>query len=121
MFLPVNPALFATFFILTADNVPVFDVDSHCRTIARRTGVSEDRAACLQDEQTAKAQLVREWAQFTPADKSHCVQLSTLGGDPIYTDLLTCLELERDARKLREKDEDAAASGETERTTKPRR
>ena len=28
----------------------------------------------------------------------------TIGGDPIYTELLTCLELQRDARMLREKE-----------------
>jgi hypothetical protein len=31
-----------------------------------------------------------------------------LGGEPSYTDLLTCLELERDARILREKDRGTA-------------
>ena len=52
----------------------------------------------------AKDQLAKEWTQFAAADKSHCLQLSTIGGDPTYTELLTCLELERDARRLRERD-----------------
>jgi hypothetical protein len=46
--------------------------------------------------------------QFTSADKSHCLRLATLGGEPSYADLLTCLELERDARNLREKEGNAA-------------
>lgn len=102
MLLPIKATLIATLFV-TADSMPVFNVEPHCRTIAKRTGVSQDLEVCLQQEQAAKEQLGKQWAQFTPAEKSHCVQLSTLGGDPIYTELLTCLELARDARKLRER------------------
>src|SRR3981081_77949 len=107
MFLPINAALFATFFVLTADSIPVLNVDPRCRTIAKMTGVSQDLEICLQQEQEAKDQLGKQWAQFTPAEKSHCVQLSTLGGDPIYTELLTCLELERARRNLRERNKSA--------------
>ena len=107
MLLPTNAAFLATFFVLAADNVPTFNVEPHCQTIAKRTGASQDLEVCLQQEQEAKDQLRRQWAQFTPAEKSHCVQLSTLGGDPIYTELLTRLELERDARELRERNKGA--------------
>ena len=108
MFLLIKAATFATLFVLAEDSVPVFNVESHCRTIAKRTGVSQDLEICLQHEQDAKNELGRQWAQFTPAEKSHCVRLSTLGGDPIYTELLTCLELERDARILRERNKGGA-------------
>ena len=37
------------------------------------------------------------------ADRSFCQRLATTGGtSPTYTELLTCLELQRDARNLRE-------------------
>jgi hypothetical protein len=108
MFVPINAALFATFFVLTADSIPAFNVEPHCRTIAKRTGVSQDLEVCMRQEQDAKDQLGKQWAQFTSGDKSHCLQLSTLGGDPTYTELLTCLELERDARKVREGNADGA-------------
>jgi hypothetical protein len=108
MFLPINAALFANLFVLTADSIPVFNVEPHCRKIAKMTGVSQYLEICLQQEQEAKDKLGRHWAQFTPAEKSHCLQLSTLGGDPIYTELLTCLELDREARKLRERNEGGA-------------
>jgi hypothetical protein len=108
MLLPINGAVFATFFVLAADRIPAFNVEPHCRTIARRTGDSEDLRACLQQEQDAKEKLRRQWAQFTVAEKSYCVGLPTLGGFPIYTELLTCLELQRYVRKLRERNEGGA-------------
>jgi hypothetical protein len=55
-------------------------------------------------EQAAREELVKQWAQFTPADKAHCLRLSTLAGDPTYTELITCLEIEREVRKVREKE-----------------
>jgi hypothetical protein len=44
-----------------------------------------------------------------PADKAYCQRLATTGGDPTYTELLTCLELRREARMLREKEEETTA------------
>ena len=105
MLLPANAAFLAAFFVLAADNVPTFNVEPHCRTIAVRTGVPQDRDVCLQQEQAAKQQLVTQWREFAPAEKSHCLRLSTLGSDPTYTELLACLELDRDARRQREQNE----------------
>ena len=105
MFVPVNTLLLATSVMLAADNIPAFNVEPHCRTIAVRTGVPQDRDICLQQEQAAKQQLVTQWREFAPAEKSHCLRLSTLGSDPTYTELLACLELDRDARRQREQNE----------------
>jgi hypothetical protein len=96
--------ILATFFVLAADNIPTFNIEPHCGALAQKTGFAQDREVRLQQEQTAKQQLAMQWAQFTPAGKSHCLRLSTLGDDPTYTELLTCVELERDARSLRERE-----------------
>ena len=108
MALPLNAPLLATLLVLAADNIPAFNIEPHCRALAEKTGFAQDRDVCLQQEQAAKQQLVTQWREFAPAEKSHCVRLSTLGGDPIYTELLTCLELERDARILRERNKGGA-------------
>jgi hypothetical protein len=118
MFPPIEAALFATLFMLAADSIPAFNVEPHCRAIARRTGFGQDLEVCLHQEQVAKDQLGKQWVEFTPAEKSHCLQLSTLGVDPIYTELLTCLELARDARQLRRRNEGASPGA---RASKPRR
>jgi hypothetical protein len=45
------------------------------------------------------AKLTDEWSTFMPADKAICIG-SEKGGLASYTDLATCLEMARDARKL---------------------
>jgi hypothetical protein len=87
--------------IAVADPVPSFNVEPSCRQAASGDiGIKQDFTACLDDEKGAREQLVKEWSEFTPADRSLCTRLSTTGGAPTYTELLTCLEISRDARKL---------------------
>jgi hypothetical protein len=95
----------ATIILVSADRVPNFNVEPVCRDVASRVApIGGTMEACMRDEQTARDQMVREWPQFAPADKSHCLQLSTLGGNPTYTELLTCLELAREARNAKDTD-----------------
>jgi hypothetical protein len=106
MALPLGAPLLAPLLVLATD-IPTFNVEPHCRAVAEISGFAQDRDVCLRQEQAARQQLGVEWARFTPAGKSHCLRLSTLGNDPTYTELLTCLELDRDARELREQNERA--------------
>ena len=46
-----------------------------------------------------RQKLSKEWGTFAPAEKSHCIG-SEMGGYASYTDLITCLEMARDARKM---------------------
>jgi hypothetical protein len=104
MLVPLEAAALASFLLVAAERVPTFKVEAHCRFIASRVGSSEDMQVCLQKEREARNELLRQWAQFAPADKSHCLALSTAGTDPTYSELLTCLEVQRDARLARERD-----------------
>jgi hypothetical protein len=83
-----------------ADEIPKFDVGANCRAAAARARNSDYVAVCLQEERDARAKIEQSWSQFKPPDKQHCVQLSRLGGQPTFTELLTCLELARDVRVL---------------------
>jgi hypothetical protein len=87
--------------LAAVEQVPSFDVDPSCRAAASRAGSQSYESICRRKEQQARATLEQLWPQFTSADRTQCVQLSTLGGKPTYTELLTCLELARDARALR--------------------
>jgi hypothetical protein len=107
MFLSIGATIFATTFLAVADRVPTFNVEPICRDVASRAAPIGTMDTCMKTEEAARAQLMREWSQFAPADKSHCLQLSTLGGEPTYTELLTCLELDTEARNAMEKDERA--------------
>jgi hypothetical protein len=100
------------------DNVPQLDVEPSCRAAAEaamvvgRTGDN-----CRADEKNAREATAREWDSFSAADRRHCHSLVTTGGPPSYVELLSCLEVSRDARKV---DQDRAqrangdaAGGET--------
>jgi hypothetical protein len=87
--------------IAVADPVPTFNVEPSCRQAASGDiGIKQDLSVCLDDEKGAREQLVKEWGQFAPTDRSLCARLSGTGGAPTYTELLVCLEMARDARKL---------------------
>jgi hypothetical protein len=101
MFKAIETMLLAATMLLFADGVPTFNVEPHCRAVARLAEPIGDANVCVEKEQEARDQLVKQWTQFLPAEKDHCLRLATLGGDPIYTKLLTCLEMQRDARRLR--------------------
>jgi hypothetical protein len=89
-----------------ADDVPNLNVDPVCRGIAQQAKDPGERggpdlafAQCVKSEQAVRQKLVNEWSTFRPAEKATCVG-SEKGGLASYTDLLTCLEMARDARKM---------------------
>src|SRR5258708_7749074 len=103
--MPVAGIVTAAIVILVAaDRVPASNVEPFCRAVAIRAAPIGDKDICLRQEQEAREQLVRQWAQFPATDRSYCEQLTRTGSDPTYTELLTCLELQRDARNLRERE-----------------
>jgi hypothetical protein len=88
-----------------ADSVPKLNVEPSCREAASGSiGIKQDMSVCLEDEKSARDQVAKEWSQFSPADRTSCTRLSNTGGTPTYTELLVCLEMARDARKLPKED-----------------
>ena len=59
---------------------------------------------------------MKAWSSFVLADRTHCVNETTMGGLSSYTELLTCLEMARDVRALRA---EAAASSRAAATRAP--
>jgi hypothetical protein len=89
-----------------ADDVPDLNVDPVCRGIAQQAkdpsesgGPDLAFAQCVKSEQAMRQKLVNEWSTFKPAEKANCVG-SEKAGYASYTDLVTCLEMARDARKM---------------------
>jgi hypothetical protein len=65
---------------------------------------------CVQSEQSVRDEIKKEWSTFSTADKTHCVALAKTGGESSYTELITCMEMARDVRKLHsEADKSSAA------------
>ena len=89
------------------NSIPVFDIRAACHALALvpEAHIAEiDQADatrhCLDEENEARAQLLKEWSQFTLAEQRACVGVSHQRVvDPDYSELLTCLELARDAHK----------------------
>jgi hypothetical protein len=87
--------------VLAADPVPKFDTGPSCRSAgAAAVMATRNTAACEGDENNARATLEKEWSQFTPSDQARCVGLVTLGGGPSYVELLTCLEMANQVKKI---------------------
>jgi hypothetical protein len=103
-----SPLLLLTAVLLAhAQDVPSLDIEPVCRGIAKQATTAGERGGpdlglsqCLKSEQAMREHLVQEWSTFAAADKASCVGEEKLGPLPSYTDLATCLEMARDARKL---------------------
>jgi hypothetical protein len=82
--------------------VPTLDVRPSCLAAAEAQITTTDRMqTCTADEQNAHDQLVKAWRKFNAADRATCVGIM-MDFEPTYTELLTCLEMASDARKLPE-------------------
>jgi hypothetical protein len=111
MILPKALALGAQLLMPVAagDGVPNLNVEQVCDGIAKQGGVTfrdpaiaQEKKNCLDSEQGIREELVKQWSSFSANDRTHCVNESVMGGDSSYTELLTCLEMARDVRAMRE-------------------
>lgn len=91
-----------------SDELPVLNVLPLCRGITSQGAAplqAGDRSVtlkqCLDAEQADRETMKNEWSTFSASDKKHCIAEATMGGESSYTELVTCLEMARDVRKLR--------------------
>ncbi len=93
MFVPFLALPLATHLtIAVADSVPKFDVTQSCRAAAAAAATPERLRTCLDSEQRAHDQLVKEWSNFSPGDRDACLRTIKVFS-PTYTELITCLEM----------------------------
>ncbi len=92
--------LIGSHLLLVADRVPELNIEPSCRAAGAATVQGRDENACKRDEQTARGTLEQNWGQFTQLQRAECVRLSSLGGSPSYVELLTCLEMAKQASAL---------------------
>jgi len=102
--------------IAGGDGVPRLNVEQVCKGIAEQGGVTfrdpqidQEKKNCLESEQAIRDQLVKQWSSFSADDRTHCVNESVMGGDSSYTELLTCLEMARDVRAMRQQQSKSSA------------
>jgi hypothetical protein len=88
-----------------AGGPPTLQVGPSC--VAAGAGsviLGRNKESCLADENTARDTLKQNWSKYPAADKSDCVTLENSGGPASYVELLSCLEVMRDARSIRNED-----------------
>ena len=86
--------------------VPDLNVDPVCHGIAQQAANPSEKGGpdlafsqCVQSEQAMRQKLVNEWSTFLPTEKTNCIG-EQMGGMASYTDLVSCLEMAKDARQL---------------------
>jgi hypothetical protein len=85
-----------------AGGPPTLQVGQSCEAAARGSVVlGRDKKACLADETTAQDTLKQNWSKYAASDKNECIGMVTTGGPPSYVELLSCIEILRDARNIR--------------------
>jgi hypothetical protein len=59
-----------------------------------------DLSACQRDENEARSKLEQDWTQYTAGKRSQCAGFAGLDRAPSYVELLTCLEMAKQAKEL---------------------
>jgi hypothetical protein len=85
--------------VAVADEPPNLNVTITCNAAAQYSiSAGRDKDACLGDERAAESTLAQNWSKYSAADKTQCIGTVTTGGPPSYVELLSCLEVMRDAK-----------------------
>lgn len=96
----VVAAMLGTIAGARAADVPTLNVNPTCRPLGDNLAFPIDTDRCLRSEQEARNQLTQQWARYPAGDRALCTQTAQMGGLPSYVELITCLEMKRDATKL---------------------
>jgi hypothetical protein len=54
----------------------------------------------MNDEREAKDLLTNNWSQYSRAHKTQCVGMTTRGGPSSYVELISCLDIMKDAAAI---------------------
>jgi hypothetical protein len=84
--------------VAAAGAVPKLDIEKTCRR-AQPLSAGEKSAfqSCMNDETEAQKELIKTWSTFKPGAQATCVEETKIGGAPSYVELVTCLQLDKQA------------------------
>jgi len=88
-----------------SDEYPNLNVVPLCHGIVDQSSLEEGLPSvtfddCVKAEQADRETMIKEWSTFSSGDRTHCIAEATMGGSSSYTELITCLEMARDVRKI---------------------
>jgi len=88
--------------IAVADGIPAINYDQTCQQAASgKLGLSERVEDCTDDEKHARDQLTGQWNQYDAGSRARCTRMAAAGRPSSYVELLTCLEMDQLAKKIR--------------------
>ena len=91
--------------LAVADSPPKLNAGPSCDAAARGAiSNGRDKEACMGDERQAEDALTKNWSQYTGAHKTQCVGMTSRGGSPSYVELISCLDIMRDAAAINKAD-----------------
>jgi hypothetical protein len=102
---PFAPILFGSHLLVALPaGIPNIDIQKTCQAatsvmvdLMAGSTAERDAEVCLSSERSAQEQLTKDWATYSAAEKTQCVQPSVYL--PSYIEWLTCLEMEKSVRK----------------------
>jgi hypothetical protein len=95
------PIILTASHVLAADAVPKFSVERTCRPAAMASILpGRDASACRRDESDARTKLEQDWTQYSATQRAQCAGFAVLDRPPSYVELLTCLEMAKQAKEL---------------------
>jgi hypothetical protein len=84
-----------------ADDPPIVNMGPSCDAAAAGAiTLGRDKQECMRDEGAAQDLLTKNWSQYLQADKTLCVGMVSKGGPASYVELLSCLEIMKDAAAI---------------------
>lgn len=88
--------------LAVAAGVPRFDIKATCREAQPLSGSGDQNVyqGCVVGEIEARKQLAKLWRSFKDGSRRSCVGEAQIGGVPSYVDLLSCLQLDKEAGSL---------------------
>ena len=91
--------------LAVADSPPKLNAGPSCDAAARGAiSNGRNKEACMGDERQAEDVLTKNWSQYTGAHKTQCVGMTTRSGSSSYVELISCLDIMRDAAAINKGD-----------------
>jgi hypothetical protein len=104
LLLSVAAALVLQVFTAAAQGLPRINIEASCRASAKAVAdaIGDNTVAtvenCINQENSARADILKNWNTFTPADRTQCINAKRYM--PSYVEWLSCLETRKHLRTL---------------------
>jgi hypothetical protein len=82
---------------LVSEVPPALDFAVGCRATDQSKPANLQN--CFRDETAARTTLAETWLQYPLGDRANCSAVQTSGGTQSYVELMTCLQMAKDAKK----------------------